>query len=42
MQGYADLERPGRPIEHIAVVTPPALVAALVAESPNRGTVIIA
>jgi hypothetical protein len=40
MQSYADLERPARPIEHIAVVAPPALVAALVAESPDRGIII--
>jgi hypothetical protein len=39
MQGYADLERPARPVEHIAVVAPPALVAALAAESPKRGLI---
>ncbi len=40
MQGYADLDRPARPIEHIAVVAPPALVAALTAESQNHGILI--
>jgi hypothetical protein len=40
MQGYADLDRPARPIDHIAVVAPPALVAALMAESQNHGILI--
>src|SRR5262249_30088538 len=40
MQGYADLDRPARPIEHIALVAPPALVAALMAESQNHGILI--
>ena len=40
MQGYADLDRPARPIEHIAVVAPPALVAALAAEAQNHGILI--
>jgi hypothetical protein len=40
MQGYADLERPSRPVEHIAVVAPPALVAALATESGKHGLII--
>src|SRR5258708_35153436 len=40
MQGYADLDRPARPVEHIAVVAPPALVAVLAAESSKRGLII--
>jgi hypothetical protein len=40
MQGYADLDRPARPVEHVAVVAPPALVAALAAEAPKHGFVI--
>ncbi len=40
MQGYADLDRLARPVEHIAVVAPPALVAALAAESPKRGLIL--
>ena len=40
MQGYADLDRPARPVEHIAVVAPPALVAALAAESPKHGLIV--
>jgi hypothetical protein len=38
--GYADLDRPARPVEHIAVVAPPALVAALATESPKHGLII--
>jgi hypothetical protein len=37
---YADLDRPARPIEHIAVVAPPALIAALAAESGKHGIVV--
>ena len=40
MQGYADLDRPARPVEHIAVVAPPALLAALAAESAKHGLMI--
>jgi hypothetical protein len=40
MQGYADLDRPSRPVEHIAVVAPPALVAALASEAGKHGLVI--
>jgi len=40
MQGYADLDRPARPVEHIAVVAPPALVAVLAAEWSKRGLII--
>jgi hypothetical protein len=40
MQGYADLDRPARPVEHVAVVAPPALVAALAAESGKHGFII--
>ncbi len=40
MQGYADLDRPAHPVEHIAVVAPPALVAALASESPRHGLMI--
>ena len=37
MQGYADLQRPAAPIQHVAVVAPPALVAALASEGAQRG-----
>jgi len=40
MQGHADLDRPARPVEHIAVVAPPALIAALAAESPKHGVMV--
>src|SRR5712671_1293992 len=40
MQGYADLDRPAHPVEHIAVVAPPALIAALTAEAPKHGLVV--
>jgi hypothetical protein len=40
MQGYADLDRPTRPVEHVAVVAPPALLAALATESPKHGLII--
>jgi hypothetical protein len=40
MQGYADLDRPARPVEHIAVVAPPALIAALAAESGKHGLLV--
>jgi hypothetical protein len=40
MQGYAHLERPAHPIEHIAAVAPPALVAALANEAAKRGIVL--
>jgi hypothetical protein len=40
MQGYADLDRPARPVEHIAVIAPPALIAALAAESPKHGAMV--
>jgi hypothetical protein len=36
MQGYADLQQPPRPIQHIAVIAPPALVSALVNEASKR------
>jgi hypothetical protein len=40
MQGYADLDRPARPIEHVAVVAPPALLAALATEAAKHGLVV--
>jgi hypothetical protein len=39
MQGYADLERRACAIEHVAVVAPPALVAALATESLKYGLI---
>jgi hypothetical protein len=36
MQGYADLQPPPRPIQHIAVIAPPALISALVNEASKR------
>jgi hypothetical protein len=40
MQGYADLERPAHPLEHIAAVAPSALVTALASEAVKRGIIL--
>jgi hypothetical protein len=40
MQGYADLERPAHPVEHIAAVAPSALVTALASEAAKRGIIL--
>jgi hypothetical protein len=40
MQGYADLEPPAHPIQHIAVIAPPALIAALAKEASKRGIIL--
>lgn len=40
MQGYADLERPPQPIQHIAAFAPPALVSALAKEALKRGVIV--
>ena len=37
MQGYADLEPPAHPIQHIAVIAPPALISALANQASKRG-----
>jgi hypothetical protein len=37
MQGYADLQPPAHPIQHIAVIAPPALITALAKEAGKRG-----
>jgi hypothetical protein len=36
MQGYADLQPPAAPLQHIAVIAPPALVSALSNEAAKR------
>jgi hypothetical protein len=40
MQGYADLQPPASPIQHIAAIAPPALVPALAREASKRGVVV--
>src|SRR3974390_1409551 len=40
MQGYADLERPAHPIQHIAAFAGPALLPALASEAKNRGVLL--
>ena len=40
MQGYADLEPPAHPIQHIAVIAPPALISALAREASKRSIVV--
>jgi hypothetical protein len=37
MQGYADLERPPHPIQHIAAFAGPALLPALASEAKKQG-----
>jgi hypothetical protein len=37
MQGYADLERPAHPIQHIAAFAGPALLPALASEAKKQG-----
>ena len=37
MQGYADLQPPSHPIQHIAVIAPPALISALASQASKRG-----
>jgi hypothetical protein len=37
MQGYADLQPPAHPIQHIAAIAPPALIPALANEASKRG-----
>jgi hypothetical protein len=37
MQGYADLQPPPHPIQHIAAIAPPALITALAKEASKRG-----
>ena len=40
MQGYADLQPPSHPIQHIAAIAPPALIPALANEASKRGVVL--
>jgi hypothetical protein len=40
LQGYADLEPPPHPLQHIAVIAPPALIAALASEASKRGIIL--
>jgi hypothetical protein len=40
MQGYADLEPPPHPLQHIAVFAPPALLPALASEASKRGVLL--
>lgn len=40
MQGYADLQPPPSPIQHIAAIAPPALIPALAKEASKRGVVL--
>jgi hypothetical protein len=40
MQGYADLQPPTHPIQRIAAIAPPALIAALAKEASKRGVVL--
>ena len=37
MQGYADLQPPPHPIQHVAAIAPPALISALTKEASKRG-----
>ena len=39
MQGYADLERPAHPIQHIAAFTGPALLPVLASEAKKQGNI---
>jgi hypothetical protein len=36
MQGYADLQPPAHPIQHIAAIAPPALISALASQASKR------
>jgi hypothetical protein len=40
MQGYADLQPPAHPIQHVAAIAPPALIPALTNEASKRGVVL--
>src|SRR6516165_6135913 len=40
MQGYADLERPAHPIQHIAAFAGPALLPALASEAKKQGVLL--
>jgi len=40
MQGYADLQPPAAPIQHIAAIAPPALIAQLTIEASKRGIIL--
>jgi hypothetical protein len=40
MQGYADLQPPAHPIQHIAAIAPPGLVPALYSEAAKRGVML--
>jgi hypothetical protein len=40
MQGYADLERPAQPIQHIAAFVGPALLPALASEAKKQGVLL--
>jgi hypothetical protein len=40
IQGYADLERPAHPIQHIAAFVGPALLAALASEAKSKGVLL--
>src|SRR6516162_1571460 len=40
MQGYADLDRPAHPIQHIAAFAGPALLPALASEAKNQGVLL--
>ena len=40
MQGYADLQPPPHPIQHIAAIAPPALIPALANEASKRSVVL--
>jgi hypothetical protein len=37
MQGYADLQPPPHPIQHIVAIAPPALITAMTREASKRG-----
>jgi hypothetical protein len=40
IQGYADLQPPPHPIQHIAAIAPPAVIPALVREASKRSVVL--
>jgi hypothetical protein len=40
MQGYADLQPPAHPIQHIAAIAPPALIPALAKEASRRSVLL--
>jgi hypothetical protein len=40
LQGYADLQPPPHPIQHIAAIAPPALIQPLASEAAKRGVVL--